>query len=151
MKLYIVYFRTMQDSPEVTIKCATTSKAIAELEYEKAKAEEADWMADEDEDSGNWAEACLREFDMAEDLKQGQDIYLLVDTRWHEDVETIVTPFVYEDNAVTQQAWAKEDYLKFYPGLTPFDEDEAWDQAIHINDDSVMVDIRVYVEPVTIQ
>ena len=51
MKLYVVYFRTMQDSPEVEIKCATTSKFIAEQTLTKAQREAEEWMADEDEDS----------------------------------------------------------------------------------------------------
>lgn len=39
MKIYVVYFRTMQDSPEVEIKCATISKFIAEQALTKAQRE----------------------------------------------------------------------------------------------------------------
>ena len=151
MKLYIVYFRTMQDSPSVEIQCVTTNEQLANEKFKKAKEEEAEWMKDEDEGSGNWAEACMESFDMTEDCKTGDTIYVLVETLWHEVVETSVSPFTYEANAVAMQIFHKEDVLKDYPDIVPFDDDETFAAALHLCDDSVMVDYYTFVEPVVIE
>lgn len=151
MKLYIVYFRTMENSPVVRIITATTDEAIANEKFKKAKEKEAEWMKDEDEDTGNWAEACMESFDITEDCKAGDTIYVLVETLWHEVVETSVSPFIYEANAVATQTFHKEDVLKDYPDIVPFDDDETFDEALHLCDDSVMVDYYTFIEPVVIE
>ena len=141
MKLYIVYFRTMVDSPEVSIECVTTSKFISERALLKAKREEEEWMADEDEDSGNWAEACIRTFDMPNTIKEGDTIHLVVDTCWYEEVSTDINPFIYRENAVSQVKFLKQDYLEEFPGLVPFDEDETIEEAMVLEDGDVQVTI----------
>lgn len=150
MKIYVVYFRTMIDSPDVTINCVTSSRAIAELALTQAKRAEEEFMADRDEDSSDWADACIEEFDIF-DAKQGETLYLLIETLWHEEVTTTIHVFRDEANAVARQSFLKEDILSDYPGIVPFEEGESFDQACHLYDDSVMVDYWTYVEPVTIQ
>lgn len=86
MKLYVVYFRTMVDSPEVEIKCATTSKFIAEQALTKAQREADEWMADEDENSSNWAEACVKVFDgISPAYGPGALVHVTVETAWVDD------------------------------------------------------------------
>lgn len=141
MKLHIVYFRTMVDSPEVTIECVTASKDIAERALLQAKREEEEWMADEDEDSGNWAEACMASFDMPDTIKEGDTIHVVVETFWEEVVSTCIYPFIHEENAMSHAALRKFDYLNDYPGLVPFDEDETIQEAMHLEDPDVAVDV----------
>jgi hypothetical protein len=151
-RLYIVYFRTMVDSPEVTIECATTSRFLAERALLQAKRQEEEWMADEDEDSGNWAEACIRKFDnMPDTLKEGDTIHVVVNTRWEEEVDTWINAFVRKDEATNLADYYKQWYLADYPGLTPFDEDETIEEATHLEDPDVAVDIYVDIQSVTLQ
>ena len=141
MKLYVVYFRTMQDSPDVEIRCVTADETKAKTAFEKAKKEEREWMADEEEDSGNWAQACMATFEMTEQRNSGDTIFLVVETVWCECVETTVTPYLYEINANTNVGFRKEDLLKDFPGLTPFDDGESIEESMHLEDPSVMVDV----------
>ena len=141
MKLYVVYFRTMQDSPEVEIRCVTADESKATAAFEKAKEEEREWMADEDEDSGNWAEARLEVFGKTEQRNPGDIVFLAVETVWHECVETSIAPYLYEINANAHVDFRREDLMKDYPGLTPFDEDESPEKSMHLEDPSVMVDV----------
>ena len=150
-RLYIVYFRTMEDSPRVTIECATTSRFLAERALLQAKRQEEEWMADEDEDSGNWAEACIRTFEVPNSLKEGDSINLVVETCWHEEVTTNIYPLIRKDDAESLVRVIKDDYLKDYPGLTPFYEDESIQEATHLEDPSVAVDIYVDIQSVTLQ
>jgi hypothetical protein len=140
-QLNIVYFRTMVDSPEVSIECVTTSKFIAERALLKAKREEEEWMADEDEDSGNWAEACIRTFEIPNDIKEGDTIHLVVETSWDEEVATGIYPFVRKEDAVSLLKYAKQDWLEKCPGLVPFDEDETFDEAMVLEDEDEQVTI----------
>lgn len=158
MKLYIVFFRSMEDSPEVTIECITIDEALAKVKFAEAKAEADELTKDHEEDCSwrdaepwYWYEARMESFDMTEDCKPGDTIYVLVETLWHEAVETTVSPFIYEANAVATQTFHKEDISKDYPEIAPFDEDETFDEALHLCDDSVMVDYYTYVEPVVIE
>lgn len=151
MKLYIVYFRTMQDSPDVEIRCVTASETKANEAFKKAKEEEREWMEDVDEDSGNWAEACMESFDISEDRKPGDIMYVVVETVWHEYVETTVCPFLYEVNAKTQVELRREELLSDYPGLEPFDEDELIHESMHLEDPCVMVDVYFCIEEVFVE
>ena len=150
-RLNVVYFRTMVDSPEVTIECATTSRLLAERALLQAKRQEEEWMADEDEDSGNWAEACIRTFEVPGSLKEGDTINLVVLTEWYEEVTTNIYPLIRKDDAETMAQVIKRDYLEQYPGLTPFDEDETIEEATHLEDPDVAVDIYVDIQSVTLQ
>lgn len=149
--LYIVYFRTMVDSPEVTIECVTTSKSVADKAFIQAKREEEEWMADEDEDSGNWAEACIRTFAFPGDPKEGDTIHVLVDTCWDEAVSTCVYPFIREEDAMSLVGIIKQDYLGDYPDLTSYDEDETIEEAMHLEDPDIAVDIYFDIQAVTLQ
>ena len=150
-RLNVVYFRTMVDSPEVTIECATTSRLLAERALLQAKRQEEEWMADEDEDSGNWAEACIRTFEVPNSLKEGDTIHLVVETCWHEEVTTNIYPLIRKDDAESLVRVIKDDYLQDYPGLTPFDEDESIEDATHLEDPDVAVDIYLDIQSVTLQ
>lgn len=151
MKLYIVYYRTMQDSPDVHIVCATADESVANENYLLAKKWEDEFMEDCDEDSGDWAEACMESFDMSEDRKPGDHVYVYVETMWLEGVETSVHPFLYEVNAQSMRQVRKDVCREEYPGLVPLDDDESFNEATHLQDDSVMVDFYFDVDAVALQ
>lgn len=152
MKIYVVYFRTMVDSPEVEIRCATTSKFIAEQALTKAQREAEEWMADEDEDSGNWAEACIKTFDgISDDIGPGSLLYLTVVTTWVEDVSTTLRLNGSEFWAKKYVDFRKRFLIKEDPNLIPYDEDETFEESMHLHNPDVMSDYYFSVEPVFIQ
>ena len=150
MKIYVVYFRTMENSPEVTIRCATTNKAVANAAFQKAKDDEAEWMKDVDEDSGDWAEACMKSFNLSEKRNPGNTIYVVVETVWHEVVETEIFPFLYELNAKSHVKFLRQDRYDEYVGLVPYDGEPLHD-AMHLEDPDVAVDIYYSIEAVTLE
>lgn len=151
VKLYVVYFRTMVDSPEVEIRCATTNKALADAKFKEAKREEEEWMADEEEGSGNWAEACMTESIISDDFRTGDQLFIRVETEWYEAVTTEVhvhgSPFWAEKGI----AFRKRKLLEDDPNLVPYDEDETFEESMHLRNPDVMSDYYFSVEPVTIQ
>lgn len=149
MKIHIVYLRTMQNSPEVRIISATTDEALAREAFVRAKQEEAEWQ--DDSDSGDWAEACLESFDIPNDLHHGEKIHIVVETVWHEVVETTLSPFLYKLNAVDRVNERRQAYLEEYHGLVPYDEEEPVNEAMHLRDPSVMVDVYFSIETITVQ
>lgn len=149
MKLYIIYIRTMENSPEVRIVGATNDMKKADDLYEQASREANEWMADTDEDSGDWASAHQRTVDMAGELKPGDTIYAVVQTVWHEVVETTITPFFFEINAKSHVKFLRQQRLMDYPELTPFDGEPA-DEAMHLEDPCGMVDVYFSIETVTL-
>lgn len=152
MKIYVVYFRTMQDSPEVEIKCATTSKFIATQALTKAQREAEEWMADEDEDSGNWAEACIKTFDgISDDIGHGSLLYVTVETTWVEEVSTRLHLFGSEFWAKKHIGLRKKILVHEDPHLEPFDEDETFEESMHLHNPGVMSDYYFSVEPVIVQ
>lgn len=150
MKLYIIYFRTMENSPEVTIRCATTNKAVANAAFQKAKNDEAEWMKDVDEDSGDWAEACMESFDMPENRNPGDTIYVFVETEWIECVKTTIHPFLYKVNAESRLKFRKEHYLEDYPNLEPLDAETVKD-AMSLEDSSIMIDVYFSIEEIVVE
>lgn len=151
MKLYVVYFRTMVDSPEVTIKCATTSKFIAEQALTKAQREAEEWMADEDEDSGNWAEACIMTTIVSEDTRPGDMFFAMIETDWVEEVSTSIKIHGSDFWAEKGIEFRKRRLLKEDPGLVPYDEDESFEESMHLHNPDVMSDYYFSVELITIQ
>lgn len=152
MKLYVVYFRTMQDSPEVEIKCVTTSKFIAKLALNRAQREAEEWMADEDEDSGNWAEACIQECIKGDGrVKPGDQVFVVTDTEWVESIETMVMPFLFKKFADMNIEVRKSQIRNLDPDIVPFDEDETFDESMHLHNPGVMSDYYFSVEPVIVQ
>ena len=150
MKLYIIYLRTMENSPEVRIIGATTNMKKADDLYEQASREANEWMADTDEDSGDWAEACMKSFDMTEDCKTGDTIYVFVETEWLECVETTIHPFLYKVSAESQLKSRKQDYLEDYPNLEPLDAETVKD-AMSLEDPSIMIDVYFSIEEVVVE
>lgn len=158
MKLYIVFFRSMEDSPEVTIECVTTDEAMAKVKLAEAKAEADKFTKDHEEDCSwrdeepwYWYEARMESFDMTEDRKPGDTIYVLVQTVWHECVETTIEPFLYRENADAMVDYQKRQVKMDYPEIYPFDEDESFEESLHLTDESVMVDVYFSVEPIVIK
>lgn len=149
MKLYIVYLRTFENSPEVEIISVTTEEEKAKAAMAKAKEMEKEWMKDADENSCDWAEACMKSFDMTEDCKTGDTIYVFVETEWLECVETTIHPFLYKVNAESQLKFRKQDYLEDYPNLEPLDAETVKD-AMSFEDPCVMVDVYFSIETVTL-
>lgn len=151
MKLYVVYFRTMQDSPEVEIKCATTSKFIAEQALTKAQREAEEWMADEDEDSGNWAEACIMTTIVSEDTRPGDMFFAMIETDWVEEVSTSIKIHGEDFWAEKGIEFRKRKLLEDDPNLVPFDEDESFEESMHLHNPDVMSDYYFSIELITIQ
>lgn len=151
MKLYIVYFRTMQDSPDVEILCVTTNEHRAFKKFRRAKYKQLKWMKDVDEDSGDWAEARMVDFDYGEQYKPGDKIYLAIQTIWHEFVETRIIPYYHENDARRYVELSKEDRMEEYPGLRPFNEDESIEEAMHLEDPDVAVDVYFSIEEVVVE
>ena len=152
MKIYVVYFRTMVDSPEVEIRCATTSKFIAEQALTKARREVEEWMADEDEDSGNWAEACVKVFDgISPAYGTGSLVYVTVETSWYEEVTTMLHLNGTKPSAMDYVNLRKKILIKDDPNLAPYDEDETLEESMHLHNPDVMSDHYFSVEPVIIQ
>lgn len=148
MKLYIVYFRTFENSPEVEIRCATTNKELAKEALKKAKKEAREWMKDVNEDSGDWADAHMETFDLTEERKAGDKLFLLIETVWCECVETNIWPFLCEINADTHLEIRRQAALKDFPGLTPFNEDDTILDSTHLEDPEVAVDVYFSIEEV---
>lgn len=152
MKLYVVYFRTMQDSPEVEIRCVTTSKFIAEQALTKAQREAEEWMLDENEDSGNWAEACIKTFDgISPAYGLGSLVYVTVETVWHEEVFTALHLNGTEFGARDYVALRKRLLIKDDPYIEPYDEDETIEESMHLHNPDVMCDYYFSIEPVIVK
>lgn len=151
MKLYVVYFRTMVDSPEVEIKCATTSKFIAEQALTKAQREAEEWMADEDEDSGNWAEACIMTTIVSEDTRPGDMFFAMIETDWVEEVSTSIKIHGSDFWAEKGIEFRKRKLLEDDPNLVPYDEDESFEESMHLHNPDVMSDYYFSIELITIQ
>ena len=154
MKLYIIYFRTMDNSPEVTIECATTDKALADAKFAEAKDQEKEYMDDAADgpeiESHYWAEACMESFDMSENRNPGDTIYVFVETEWLECVETTIHPFLYKVNAESQLKFRKQDYLEDYPNLEPLDAETVKD-AMSLEDSSIMINVYFSIEEVVVE
>lgn len=151
MKLYVIYFRTMVDSPEVEIKCATISKFIAEQALTKAQQEADEWMADEDEDSGNWAEACIMTAIVGEDTRPGDMFFAMIETDWVEEVSTSIKIHGSDFWAKKAIELRKRKLLEEDPLLIPYDCDETFEESLHICNPDVMSDYYFSIEPITIQ
>ena len=151
MKLYVVYFRTMQDSPEVVIKCATTSKFIAEQALTKAQREADEWMADEDEDSGNWAEACIMTTLVGEDTRPGDMFFAMIETDWVEEVSTSIKIHGSDFWAEKGIEFRKRKLLEDDPNLVPYDEDESFEESMHLHNPGIMSDYYFSVEPIIVR
>lgn len=151
MKLYVVYLRTMIDSPEVEIKCATTSEFIAEQALTRAQREAEEWMADEDEDSGNWAEACIMTAIVSLDTRPGDMFFAMIETDWVEEVTTSIKIHGSSFWAKKGIELRKRKLLEDDPNLVPYDEDETLEESMHLHNPDVMSDYYFSVEPIIIQ
>lgn len=150
MKIYVVYFRTMQDSPEVEIKCVTTSRELAYAKFHEAKEDEEAW--NEDDGSGNWAEACIQECIKGDGrVKPGDQVFVVTDTEWVESIETMVMPFLFKKFADMYIEVRKSQIRNLDPDIVPFDEDETFEESMHLHNPGVMSDYYFSVEPVIVQ
>lgn len=151
MIVYVVYFRTMEDSPEVEIRCVTTNKELADAKFKEAKREEAVWMVDEDEDSGNWAEACIKQAVTTRDIGKGSTLYVGIATEWVEVVSTDVCLFDSEHWARRWVDFRKRGIIAKDGDIEPFDEDETLEESMHLCNPDVMSDYYFSVEPVIVE
>lgn len=150
MKIYVVYFRTMQDSPEVEIKCVTTSRKLAYAKFHEAKEDEEAW--NEDDGSGNWAEACIQECIKGDGrVKPGDQVFVVTDTEWVESIETMVMPFLFKKFADMYIEVRKSQIRNLDPDIVPFDEDETFEESMHLHNPGVMSDYYFSVEPIIVQ
>lgn len=151
MKLYIVYLRTMENSPEVEIKTVTTSKAIADEKFKEAKAEGEEWMKDVEDETGDWAEAAIADLTVPWEVKPGGTVEVGIITEWLEMVDTEITVFPDEPSAMDYIGKKKKELLEQRETLYPFDEDETIEESTHLVDESVMVDYYFSTETVTVE
>ena len=149
MKLYVVYFRTMQDSPEVEIKCVTTSRELAYAEFHEAKEDEEAW--NEDDGSGNWAEACIMTTIVSEDTRPGDMFFAMIETDWVEEVSTSIKIHGSDFWAEKGIEFRKRELLDDDPHLVPYDEDETFEESMHLHNPDVMSDYYFSVEPIIVQ
>lgn len=147
MKLYVVYFRTMQDSPEVEIVSLTTSKKKADEKFAEAKKWEEEWMADEDEESGNWAEACIMTTIVSEDTRPGDMFFAMIETDWVEEVSTSIKIHGSDFWAEKGIEFRKRKLLEDDPNLVPYDEDDTIEESMHLHNPDVMSDYYFSIEP----
>lgn len=140
----------MENSPEVRIIAATTDKSLAYEKFRQAKKMEAEWMADVDGDSGDWAEACIRVWDVP-GVRSGDHIHILVRTEWYEEVSTDVYPFFSVVGAKDLVSLMKDDSKERYPGITPFNEEETFEETMHLEDPELAVDIYFSIEEVVVE
>jgi hypothetical protein len=147
MKLYVVYFRTMQDSPEVKIVSLTTSKKKADEKFAEAKKWEEEWMADEDEESGNWAEACIMTTIVSEDTRPGDMFFAMIETDWVEEVSTSIKIHGSDFWAEKGIEFRKRKLLEDDPNLVPYDEDDTIEESMHLHNPDVMSDYYFSIEP----
>lgn len=151
MKIYIVYLRTFENSPEVEIKSVTTSKAIADKRFKEAKAEGEEWMRDLEDESGDWAEAAIAKLTISGTVKPGDSVEVAIITEWLETVDTEVTVFPDAASAMDYIGQKKKDLLEERGTLLPFDEDETIEESMHLCDESVMVDYYFSTVTVTVE
>ena len=151
MKIYIVYLRTFENSPEVEIISVTTEEGKAKAAMTKAKEMEKEWMKDADENSCDWAEACMVEHDVAGDFKAGDSVGVSIITSWVDYVRTEVQAFHDLPSASNHISERKKLDLDEWKTLLPFDEDETIEESMHLVDESVMIDIYYSSELVTLE
>lgn len=151
MKIYVIYLLTMEDSPEVTIKCVTTNGYIAEREFDRARKEEMDYNEDQDEDSGNWAEAYIMTTIVSEDTRPGDMFFAMIETDWVEEVSTSIKIHGSDFWAEKGIEFRKRKLLEDDPNLVPYDEDESFEESMHLHNPDVMSDYYFSIEPIIIQ
>lgn len=136
MKLYIVYLRTMENSPEVTILSVTGDPKLAYAKFTEAQKDDF-----EDEDSGDWRLAGIAEVDFPSEVRPGDMLRVVIETDWVEAVESTLKVFRTEDEAMEFIAAEKERLLEENPDLVPFDEDETIEESMHLRDEDLMEDV----------
>lgn len=108
-------------------------------------------MKDTDDDSGDWAEVCLKELPVRRNYTPGDTAFVTVITRWIEAIHTDVKIHPNEkvvDKHITEEK--KKDIAENID-LIPYDEDETLEESVHLADEDVMLDIYYSAEPVTIE
>lgn len=143
MKLYVTYFVTMENAPEISNVSIFTNWDNARKEYDRLVRLEHEWMKDLDPDDSDWAEARTETFEVR-DLDLYDSVAVVVETEWLEAVETTLKVFTSHDNAITKALHyideRKAELLEQDPKLRPFDEYETIEETMHLCNDSVMVD-----------
>jgi hypothetical protein len=153
MKIYVIYFRTMDNSPSTEILCVTADKALADAEYRKAKQEEREFMKEaKEDDSSDWADACRRTQSVPADVKPEDMVKVAVYTEWMEFVDTQVKVFLDEASATKWMEKKRAEAIESYgPDLQPFDEGDTVEESNHLCDESVMVDVEFAIESVIVK
>lgn len=152
MKLYVVYLRTFENSPEVEILSVTTSKQIADERFKEAKKMEADLMEDVEEDSGYWAEACIQTFPVyPKSITEGSEVFVAVMTEWVEIVTTTVAPLPSREDAEGWIDMLKKSVIADDQDVMPYDEDETVEESMHLCNPDVMSDYYFSIEKVKVE
>jgi len=143
MKLYITYFVTMENSPEVSQVSVFTNYENYRKEYDRLVRLQHEYMEDLGEDDSDWVEARTETFEVA-----GLDLYdsvaVAVEVEWYEAVEVTLKVFVDHENAIGQALHfideEKARLIQEDPDLVPFDEEESFNESMHLCNDSAMSD-----------
>lgn len=153
MKLYITYFVTMENAPEISNVSVFTNRDNARKEYDRLVGLEHEWMEDLDEDDSDWAEARMETIEVGE-LNLYDSVAVVVETEWLEAVETTIKVFTHRTDAISKALHyideRKAQLLEQDPHLIPFNEYETFEESMHLYNDSVMVDYEFEIFAFTI-
>lgn len=154
MKLYVTYFVTMENSSEVSQVSIFGQKASADAEFSRLKALEAEYMEDLDgDDDGDWAEAFMEEFEVGP-VRLYDSVAVAVEVMWYEVVEVTLKVFVDQQNAIGQALhYIDEEKARLVeedPELVPFDDDETFNESMHLCNDDAMSDYYFHIFAFTI-
>lgn len=150
MMIYVVYLLTMQDSPNVEIRCVTVNKSLAFEKFHEAKIDEGIW--NEDDGSGDWAEAYIKTFDgVSSEIGHGSLLYVTVEIEWIEEIFATLHLNGSEFWAKKYIELRKKTLLKEDPDLEPLYEEDTIEESMHLCNPSVMSDYFFSVEPVTVE
>lgn len=139
MIVYVTYLLTMEDSPEVSQISVTASSAMAGFHLRELQEYEF-----EDEESGDWAKACVEVYDVG-DARIFDPQTAVIVVKWTESVKAMVIPFANDEDALSYIKSEKARLMAEDECLVPFDGDE-----MHLCNDGLMSDYYFGIEHVTI-
>ena len=148
MRIFIVYQRIFNNSPDVKILCATTDKGLAKKVYDKRK---KTIKKDFDEENDDWGEVCITSQSLPGTFKKGDTVEVNIITTWFEYVKTEVKLFPDKKSSLEYISERKKADLKKYESLVPFDEDETFEESFHLCDEDIAVDIYYSSETVKLK
>ena len=151
MKTYVVYLTTMENSPEVEILSVTTSKKIADEKFKVAMEREEEWIADVEEDSGDWAQASMIELYTPPGITEGKEAFVVVMNEWCDEVTTSICPFPSKSEAKWWVDSWKKNLTESDDRIEPYDEDDTIEESMHLRNPYIMIDYYFSIVPVIVE